>query len=425
MKRRRKLQAALSETQGDESDSSIVSTVHLVSHFLSLQDILNLRLASKVILAELHDHSGPDVCSIWLSQYLKRRNIFAFQENWLNASNEDYSLEQYLERSRPRDRGGDSSSFSFLDLILRHLNVSRYIPREAAVCYDGKYGRHVLPCRATENNGVGEFFRYAKCHRGKENCITCRQKIPVTASDAAEKSRLDEVFSITKMNKDNETQGMLDLNHFYNTCVPNLPPDLACPVCRNRDHRTLLLSVWSYQSEQGTERSEPVEMKLSFTPHDDTEQSKRPRFDHSNKKPTLSAFPFQYRDMFLPIPHIPLAHTEDCKHAISINCVHCKRFGLLSPVGLCCQSEFSCLHRGTNLHANDKATRSTQCVIGGIVTRESCSQIGCPNPVLCFSCSANSSHQTAKQLSCKRCSKRYCWNHEPLAVTCCSTKRTL
>lgn len=68
---------------------------------------------------------------------------------------------------------------------------------------------------------------------------------------------------------ENSRGEFLRLDMYVKKCIPNLPKDLTCPVCRVTDRRTLQLTEVTYQSKAGTEQRHPWLMPLSLTPREE------------------------------------------------------------------------------------------------------------------------------------------------------------
>jgi hypothetical protein len=158
---------------------------------------------------------------------------------------------------------------------------------------------------------------------------------------------------------DNDSQAEVDespprkrlrLDVYHNKCLPNLPSDLVCPVCRVIDRRTLMLTEISYVTRPGTERRVDVgraqqDWPLTFTPaaarrspggKDEGDIASRLRGD------LVESFPPSYPEPFL-YSHVNYGdHETDTsrKHAISIHCEGFGRFGVLASAAVRYGSNF-------------------------------------------------------------------------------------
>jgi hypothetical protein len=244
-----------------------------------------------------------------------------------------------------------------------------------------------------------------------------------------------------------EAEGrFLDLKQYTNQCIPNLPSDLMCPVCRCTSQRTLLLSEFSYRGDPAT--SGPDELSplgyrsctvLTLTPAaastpcadapqdeakakpatvdrgEDVACKKRPRIEpleevFGDKTSSLASSlfpPRPYQDLAIPIQNdanettdaavVPLQPKPYIKHGISIHCVQCQKFAVLAPAGLCWSSRFPCLTRFKKLDnqfaaTKDKQQRQQAYHVGGMLVRTACSEPNCVRPVFCHDCSHATFH---------------------------------
>ena len=385
-----------------------------IAPFLELSDVLKLRAVSKEVLASLHEGTSREQCATWLSKTLQEDNLYMMNNigKWHDATNELSNQMGACLKYDPMDP---------LDSLVLCMRVIKHMPEEMAVCYSDKYGRHCLPWsgqREAPNASsvrLGQ-YEYPPCGRGTQNCETCISRIP-SKERKDEKIQgsycLDDFFQI----QDNHQGGFIDLHRHYNRCIPNLPPDLICPVCRVSDRRTLMLTDMSYQSEAGTEKPEAVHMPLTFTPQNAAVKesaTKRAKTDEDDGI-VEESFPPKYREMFIPEGSFPLEYTPDCKHCIAIHCSSCRKFGVIAPAGLCSQRRFNCPERGAQVNFSCKSVIK----VGGVLRRTKCSKPGCNNPALCSTCSYHSSstpygliHEFDRCLMCDKCEKVYCWEHD-------------
>src|SRR3569832_736787 len=75
----------------DDNDGCFLDEKHLpwghVANFLSLQDILSLRLSSQSIAMQLHENLCVATCSFWLEHELLRRKVYLWKDihRWMDA----------------------------------------------------------------------------------------------------------------------------------------------------------------------------------------------------------------------------------------------------------------------------------------------------------------------------------------------------
>lgn len=304
---------------------------------------------------------------------LQKRDVVVLggttSSSWKDAGNDVLDLVRCLRQL-------DTVATNPLDAAIRMTRILHFVPESVAVLYSGNFGRFCLPCHP--ETGALYPNAYSKCKRGKKNkCPTCSLKIPPRFSVPQSKREIendednnddengdesssnnqpvldiDSVLEIQTRFKDRSQKRhySIDLRHFYCKCVPNLPPDLVCPLCRISDRRTLLLSAFSYQAEPSAAREQPGHMSLSFTPLMMTEKEQQPvakrarragyGIDGDGDGSTAAAdFPSEYTDMFLPTLSGALVlrrlFKQDCKHAMAIHCVSCQKFGLIAPARIC------------------------------------------------------------------------------------------
>jgi hypothetical protein len=372
-----------------------------VATFLSLPDALNLRLASLTVADRIQTGLGMDECSAWLEREVLARNVYLFnnKDEWMHArksmcgdggSDRDHddgdTSEQCLMGWLLNRHPGKQREIGAFDVLLRCLRVIKHLPRHLTVAYSSRYGRHCWGMVPMEGRSILDCFRavtYPKCHRGRENCSTCRTKIgTVPMPDdygAWWRSRtrvesIDETLCIPVVEKrrkrknaeltvnsgglegslapgvparhnNNSQAGMNDrpprkrlrLNVYHNKCIPNLPSDLVCPICRLSDRRTLMLTEISYVTEPGTERRVGVNGRqagsefLTFTPAV-AHRSPGGEGEPLASRALFESFPPRYREAFFYKYFVE--SPVDRKHAISIHCEGCGRFGLLAPAAL-------------------------------------------------------------------------------------------
>jgi hypothetical protein len=394
----------------ERHEMAIVVPWDVVSSYLSLREVLSLRLASSQVAMVLSDNLGYEQCSDYLHVELMRRNVYVFNDarNWWHArrapavregrgiddlndaGDDDHNgcLLSWLARASnsSRDEAMTTSSGatgppaprhchdSPFCLLLRCLRVIGHLPRQLTVAFSGKYGRHCwgLSPRAGASSVV---VQHSGCHRRKagRRCVTCRTQIetvPMTtttqataAADPSESQTLPLTIDLTlcipvgapKRNRqanadqaeaeDGLVPKRVRLDKYHTKCIPNVPSDLVCPCCLVADRRTLVLTEMSYKTEAGTERISPSTRSLTFTPaaaevegekgaHGD--KKKRRRLDEegckagSESPPEL--FPPMHGESFFYNLFVDPA--MDVKHAISLHCDGCGKFGVFSPAYL-------------------------------------------------------------------------------------------
>ena len=282
----------MSELSLDIVDNSalFVEALAPIASFLTLREILVCRLTCVEGLNQLHASLTVVDCADLLSSVLQSHRVMVMGNvtKWRDAGNDAFDVLQCLQQL-------DTSSTNPLNTLLRTMRALSHIPSQLAACYSGKYGRFCAPCQT--QSGSMQMEAFSKCSRGKLKCSTCALKIPprVTCGQEENDDRREEqtneyseggeeeksadelshneildiysVLSIKSRHK-NRSQGIysIDLENFYCKCVPNIPSDLICPICRENTQRTLLLSAFSYQSDLSASREQPGHMSISFTP---------------------------------------------------------------------------------------------------------------------------------------------------------------
>jgi hypothetical protein len=486
-----------------------------VAAYLPFEDILSARLCCKDWLWQWHELIGPDQCASMLSAVLHERNLYLAQDttgnNWKAAAaataRQAESLEYIFCSQSTTTTTTTTTTRYAMDILLRYLRVMHYLPQEAAVCYSGKSGRHCRPVvpvvqedsDADQKNAYHYFptklYTYPPCHRGKRrNCPTCRVKIPavqpieqggddgesgseeeqaeeeeqqqapVAAAAAARdddpppqdddplpvgNQKLDDFYQIQTSSGEH-----LRLDTYINKCIPNLPSDLTCPICRVTNQRTLQLTEVTYQSAPGTQRREHVTMPLTFTPNEeddvDDDDDQKPRAYSPDSSPEILAsskrrrlhedpddaanavddsssepdetFPPIYQELFIPTTDEFQKPAEDCKTAISIHCQGCRQFAIIAPAVACLNSKFPC-------HSKTMQSGDPAIVIGGVLTRTRCRVSDCGCAALCRACSSlsktmhysrDNSSIDFRLLQCRNCKRRCCWLHERQNANCSS-----
>ena len=443
----------------------------VITSCLTLNDTLSLRLTNPTICHIVSQATSPTTCAHWLALLLANQSSFICTdlEHWKTSTTAT------ADRLRPvfvveHDENSNDSSFP-LDRLLKVSRILKCLPQQAAVAYNGKYGRHILPMDGT----IPQVKVFSKCQR--LNCPTCKFKIPLlreernvrtedTSSSRIFPLQLEDCCEI--LNKDGVP---LDLHSYVPKCIPNLPPDVTCPMCRVTERRTLILSSGSYQSESSART--PTQHLATFTPKLDVEaadgalersdtEEDRPSSDEEDiddppaqeartasrrigrqgsiaqrdskrrRTDTLLtdtvSFPPRYNDPGIPMRQRPIPYDADGKHLLSIHCSHCEKFAILTPVTPCWNGQFPCHFVGSQLP--DKYGT----IVGGMLVRSQCSASDCTQATLCRACqsthlhlpygsSANDdtiSEQEKVTLSshCPTCQQSYCTDHAWHSTVC-------
>ena len=300
-------------------------------------------------------------------------------------------------------------------------HLSHYMPDEAVFAFSAKYGRHIIPIdtkfETCINHEEAQSFLHEKCLSlkvfppcNREHCSTCQFIIPPLDIVGEHGHGINSNPIDSHLRVVSTTHGKrIDLTRFYNTCVPNLPPNLCCPICRNSS-RTLMLSITSYPS-CGFQLSDTTGI-LSYTPDNQNGfyynvdpiginsplemsqqsfSSDRTRtFNSSSESLSFSNPPPLYDDISL---NSQANFRRDAKHALAIHCVSCKKFGIVAPV-------FPCAYNINHKRQNRNAVKTCNVnipseypnesmITGRIVVCTKCASSGCSHPVACQSCERN------------------------------------
>jgi hypothetical protein len=369
----------------------------IIAESLDFHELLQTRLTCHSLCEALAEHVSPSTCSRYLAMLLEQRNLYVIPDvlEWTTVTTrESEAIVQMF------------ATEGALDSLLRMIKAMKYLPKQAAVAFNGKRGRHLLPLQWDEEKKVSNFVSHEPCQR--KSCVTCKFRIPSKTIDTPSSTSTGAVGRRNDMDDYLEfrnKKGPIDLHSYHTTCVPNLPRDLHCPMCRATDQRTLVLSEVAYRSDSRPV-NRPNEVLLTWTPHeeqvangnsssDDDDASDHSfvfvRHDEPSPKRRKTEedqvlFPPLYDDMAIPQTTHPIHLRADCKHAISIHCSHCGEFGVIGPAAVCWHPEFPCHERGHNL--SDKY----QTVTGGVLVRRECSASDCQRSTLCESCTRPQSH---------------------------------
>ena len=415
----------------------------IIAESLELQEVLQTRLTCHSLCEALAEQVSPVTCSRHIARVLVQRNLYVIPNvllslDWVTETTRDSEeaiVHMLMLASASAEEGGGA-----LDSLLRMIKVMKYLPKQAAVAFNGKHGRHLLPLQWDEEKKCSNFLSHEPCQR--KSCVTCKFRIPVNRAAAAATSDDDDGRRRNNNNIDDHLEfrkpkGPIDLHSYHTTCVPNLPRDLHCPMCRTTDQRTLVLSEVAYRSDSRPV-NRPDKVLLTWTPHqeqaangnsssdddddddNDDDDDDDDASDHSfvvvrhdepspkrrktDKDDQVLLFPPLYDDMAIPSTTQPIRLKADCKHAISIHCSHCGEFGVIGPAAVCWNPDFPCHERGHNL-SSDKY----QTVVGGVLVRSKCSSTStssssssasspgddnCQRSTLCESCTRGGSTTT-------------------------------
>jgi hypothetical protein len=403
----------------------------IIAESLDLHELLQTRLTCHSWCEALAEHVSPSTCSRYLARLLEQRNLYVIPDvlEWTTVTTrESEAIVQMF------------ATEGALDSLLRMIKVMKYLPKQAAVAFNGKRGRHLLPLQWDEEKKVSNFVSHEPCQR--KSCVTCKFRIPSKTIDTPSSTSTGAVGRRNDMDDYLEfrnKKGPIDLHSYHTTCVPNLPRDLHCPMCRTTDQRTLVLSEVAYRSDSRPV-NRPDEVLLTWTPHeeqtapgysssDDDDGFVVVRLDEPSPKRRKTEedqvlFPPLYDDLAIPQTTQPIHLRSDCKHAISIHCSHCGEFGVIGPAAVCWHERFPCHERARNL--SDKY----QTVTGGVLVRSKCSSTtssaaspheGCQRSTLCESCTRGSMIHSAYledtlstfQFSgiCHHCHEVFCKRH--------------
>ena len=437
-------QPPLSEQQ--TVDFASFSLWHLVSDFLVLPEILTARQVCQKWDQGLCSGVSLQQCIRFLDRALLfQRNMTILHDTaeqpWSKALS-DLPQKERIKKILNSRKGREKNAPPFR-AMLETFRILRYVPAQMAICYNQEYGRHCLAMKWDAEKRQTEPVLYQHCQRGP-GCPTCKWNLsqkPVDKKNAQQSTILsnervsqsskeihqsleeyDTHNSLKIFDSERNQDLSSDLKHFTNQCIPNIPPDLICPVCRCQDKRTLLLSGFSYCSDQTTSTDElsPLGYRtcnlLTLTPatpdhevgtglwqenpsaeseqeqEETSNSAKRPRLSATSVSTPTSFPPLNYQDLALPKasdeerPTQPLQPESHLKHVTAIHCTECRRFAVLAPSGLCWSSRYPCLSRSQTF-GEASVTR-----VGGMLVRTSCSEPNCLRPVFCHNCSHASWH---------------------------------
>lgn len=358
----------------------------MILGFCTFGEILTVRSVSHGLQEVVANAISSEVCFNFLKDYMKEQNLYYIPdlEQWKSAA-----TQKNIESIFSKD------STVYLNSLLQVLRVIKYLPISMAVAFDTKHGRHCLPLQWNISEQRSEFMTFSSS-RGNDqlDCSTFKTKPRLRSSDqttsvtsTSSSSPRNNIYDHLEMR--NEHGQPLDLQTCSNTSVPNIPDDLMCPVCRETDYRTLVLSEFSYVCDPGSVDERPSHVQLSWTPGRDGDVSRKNEAGTIEKREqirseTIHSFPPMEEDMAIPIRRNPLSLKRDCKFTISMHCIECRKFGIFSPASVCWSQSFCCAERGRT--SGDKT-------IGGVMVRQKCSNSECNRPVFCPQCAHSRTHE--------------------------------
>jgi hypothetical protein len=440
----------------------------VIGSYLQLNDVLNLRLTSTSLTRTLSETISPSTCARYLAGILHPQHFYVCSDTrqWKTTSSNDSELLEQLFINKKNT----SSSFP-LDQLLKICRLLQNIPQQAAIGYNGKYGRYILPM----NPKNGEPKKFSKCTR--QNCTSCKVVKPplLGQRDFDTETSLTFRLTVDSFVEITNAQGMpLDLHIFTEgKCIPNLPPDLCCPQCCITDRRTLLLSSMSYQSDTPSanhqqqlptltpklfdddfdcdESDDDLDEGIHSNDDDDhpsdedvddpqaqertaARRRRQQQQNGANKRQKLSHhhfldnFPPLYNDHGIPLRQRAIPYDADCKHALALHCTHC-HFGILAPATPCFSgnNRFPCYLLGRQL------TDKYGTIVGGMLVRSRCSVQDCDSATLCGACQSSNQHapygthptdnhnetDTVQFSShCSTCHQSYCTEHAWHSTVC-------
>ena len=409
----------------------------LVLEFCTLPECLQCRLVSHDMAGSVQDISPSQCATFWRQHVLGQKGpVPSILMDWNRPAPDPERLFCHVGQST-------TTTTSSLDVLLRCFRVLRHLPNEALLAVSGRYGRHCwamerCPKDTTRNDnpkmgkaGINNNNNkqqqlvlgrkvYPPCRRRRTQrggCATCRLVIPSTR----ERHDMDQYIQIQTKGRANTK---VDLARVYPKCIPNLPADLICPVCRVSTERTLVLSIRSYQSSSV---SVSTPKPLTYTPQNqedydeeededgtvvgdntvnsnDTEQgnhterpAKKQRIgrqkvvgtnknddDDNNQTPFSNSLPYDE----LPLLDVrrPISEKPDSKFAISIHCTSCHQFGMVKPANPCSHPSIRCPHRARP-EGDDGLTAC------GVFVAVPCTNHKCDKSPLCQTCASTVSHE--------------------------------
>uniref|UniRef100_A0A7S3PCR8 Uncharacterized protein n=1 Tax=Amphora coffeiformis TaxID=265554 RepID=A0A7S3PCR8_9STRA len=432
-----------------------------ICDFLTFAEALQMRSLGRHLRDLVEECLTEDHCAAFLERKLKRENIYLFHDTreWREATQTDYNILKKV--IHPSSAASPKDLFSFRTL-LDLMKVMGALPLEAAIGYSTRYGRVVIPQEEQvriiieeeaeeEPRSNGRIYDPCPCPKDGK-CQGCKliDNIPIRKERISTEGRIDEEgYSVddfyTCYRQADGKEVPVELKTYFPVSVPNLPPTLQCPVCRESSRRTLFLTEVSYQSSEPSNdfRFTP----LTFTPlKTDEAGSKKPRREDTWRD---RLFP---KDSYPPAPYredgvhknVPIEHTPDKKTCISIHCENCKRFGLLAPAVPCHTLGFPCEAIRAQPQEGSLRDELYQADLGAILVRRQCNaavEKPCNKATLCTKCSTEVWHHVWEGRpddrqqhhaylnnhginfivfcsSCRTCDLRLCHEHAWLSTIC-------
>lgn len=433
-----------------------------ICDFLTFPEALQMRTLGRRLRELVDECLTEDQCAIFLERKLQRENVYLFDDTreWKEATQNNRNTMKKVIRPTVFPKSNDLFPFHSLLNVVKVMNA---LPMEAAIGYSSRYGRVVIPheehirCMIAEGEEEPRFHGrvYGPCPCPKDDeCQGCKliDNIPVRQDLVSTEGRVhDEGYSVDDFYTCSRTtdggKGVnVELKKYYPVCVPNVPSNLQCPVCRVSSRRTLFLTEVSYQSSETCRDYRFTQ--LAFTPRPTEEDgSKRPRREDTWRDrlfPTKHAYPPPpYREDCVH-KNVPLEHTADKKTCISIHCENCKQFGLLAPAVPCHTLGFPCESVRAQPQEGSVRDELYQADLGAVLVRRKCNaavETPCNKAPLCTQCSSEIWHHVwegrpdGRQQhhaylnnhginfivfcsSCRTCDLRLCHEHAWLSTIC-------
>jgi hypothetical protein len=435
------------ENRPDTNNGEFASALpwEFVATFLPLEDVLSVRLTSKVLRQALTTLVDPETCAAWFSRILKDRTLFYTKaaRSWrATASQYDTpprrTLLQQLFVAHHRSSGDATTTMmtttptsSPFETLLRVLRVCHHLPQCAGLGFSERHGRVCVPFVRRKRNGtdgddgetmVASPILYGECTRA--NCSTCQfRRAPEEREEGAggggagddddandmdrresdgsdeesERRGLERVGFIRRRpfrdGLDTNMEGDARVNPWHVSCFPNLPNDLTCPICSVTDHRTLLVTVKAYDTAPGTTgNGSPSGYWLTFTPRKDNEEEGVENAD----------------DPFLQVDANEFLHNarrseraqqgrwrrnlaaegprweNQAKHVVCISCTACRQFAIFAPAVLCDDRREGALCEIRNVPIRHQVPGIER--ISYALVRTQCSEGDCLKAIPCPAC---------------------------------------
>ncbi len=406
-----------------------------LTEFMGFHDVLNLRLVCREWNLGLTEGVSVEWCRSNISAILKKQNSFAFeassgnlQTSWqIGATQENLNDLLLLQGGQDNMNPKNPSVRSCFDQLVKILRVVQNLPKSIVVAFSSDYGRHCRPVQYDKHSNTSKMRPWDACKR--HDCRTC--KIPVIGKPKFAKKD-DSVIGEWAILQGRH--GPINMTDYLPICIPNLPADMICPNCHIHDHRTLVLSEFSYRATHPFPSHRPAHAHLVWTPNVDNTTSngqenqeegesrsaKRSKTEGS-RRISESQFPPRYAEMALPMQSEPIPLPMDAKFCIAIHCTACEEFAIWAPASVCRHSDFVCHERGREI-------RSDNMTIGGALVRTQCSLPDCNQAIACPHCAHQVWHepyssyggerQVRRVSHCDTCRETYCSEHAWVSTVC-------